>query len=321
MITIREFTGSDADFEAMLAIKNTVYPFMRDSVPRWQHMYHDHPDQIIFRWYMVEHDGRPIGTGGYDQSIRSYDAHHFVLGAEILPDFQGCGYGKALYEHIMDDLQAYAPRQLITRTRQDITRAMRFVLDRSFAPEQWDYEQRLNPQLFDATPFADLETKLAARGIVVRTLRELHTDPQRDCKLYALFEQVAADVPTVGEPTGRPFTAWRDRLFNNPTFLPDGYFVAVHGDDYVGFTQITEGLGNPWEYYQGLTGVLRHYRRRGIALALKVCAIEFAKRNGKTQIKTFNARQNVGMLRINELVGFKRQPPWITLVKRMTAER
>ena len=49
--------------------------------------------------------------------------------------------------------------------------------------------------------------------------------------------------------------------------------------------------------------------------ARKVYAIEYAKQNGKTQIKTFNGKQNTGMLRINEIVGFKRQPPWITLVK------
>ena len=135
----------------MLAIKNTVYPFMRDSVPAGSICTTIIQTEIIFRWYMVEHDGRPVGQAA-TTNLYGATMHHFVLGAEILPDFQGCGYGKALYEHIMDDLQAYAPRQLITRTRQDITRAMRFVLDRGFAPEQWDYEQRLNPQLFDATP-------------------------------------------------------------------------------------------------------------------------------------------------------------------------
>jgi GNAT superfamily N-acetyltransferase len=317
MITIREFTGSDTDFEAMLAIKNAIYPFQRDSVARWQHMYRNHPDFIVFRWYMVEHDGRPVGTGGYDQDGGRFDPHRFVIVAEIDPDYQDRGFGRTLYNRILHDLREYAPQQLTTRTRQDLIRSMRFVIERGFEPVQWDYEQRLNPQEFDAAPFANLELKQAARGIVIRTLPELEHDPQRDRKLYALHGQVLADVPMVGEATDQPFDEWRSRTFNNPTLLPDGYFVAVSGDEYVGYTKITEGLGNPWEYYQGLTGVRRDYRRRGIALALKVRAIEFAKHNGKTQIKTFNGKQNTGMLRINEIVGFKRQPPWITLVKRL----
>jgi predicted GNAT superfamily acetyltransferase len=132
----------------------------------------------------------------------------------------------------------------------------------------------------------------------------------------------------VGKPSTPTFDTWRSRTFDSPTFLPDGFFVAVAGANamvgatetdatYVGLTFLNEGLANAWEYYQGLTGVRTDYRQRGIALALKIRAIEFAKHNGKTQIKTFNGQQNTGMLRINEMVGFKRQPPWITLVKNM----
>lgn len=320
MVSIREFTGSDADFEAMLAIKNAAMPFHRDSVTRWQHMYRHHLDHIVYRWYMIEWNGEAVGTGSFDQNAQSYHPHHFILDADIHPDYQGKGYGKALYERMVADLSAHAPQELSTRTRQDLTRAMRFAIERGFEPAQWDYEQRLNPQSVDTTPFAGLETKLTAQRIVIRTFRELEDDADRDRKLYDLFNQIMADVPMVGEPTTRTFEEWQQRFCNSPTFLPDGLLVALDGAEYVGLTFLNEGLANAWEYYQGLTGVRRDYRQRGIALALKVRAIEFAKSNGKTQIKTFNARQNSGMLRINEIVGFKRQPPWITLVKRMKAE-
>ena len=56
------------------------------------------------------------------------------------------------------------------------------------------------------------------------------------------------------------------------------------------------------------TGVRREHRRQGIALALKLKTIAWAKRIGYSQIQTWNEANNQGMLGINERLGFVRQP-------------
>lgn len=59
------------------------------------------------------------------------------------------------------------------------------------------------------------------------------------------------------------------------------------------------------------TGVIRDYRRRGIALALKVHGIAHAKENGYKKIRTMNESTNRAMLNINERLGFAKRPAWI----------
>lgn len=70
----------------------------------------------------------------------------------------------------------------------------------------------------------------------------------------------------------------------------------------------------------GLTGVRRAWRRKGIALALKLRAIAYARSVGAPVIRTENATTNQAMLAINEALGFAKQPAWITFVKKITDE-
>ena len=55
------------------------------------------------------------------------------------------------------------------------------------------------------------------------------------------------------------------------------------------------------------TGVVRSHRRRGIAKALKVLAIDYAHRQGYQLIKTDNEEHNP-MFQINLALGFQPEP-------------
>jgi GNAT superfamily N-acetyltransferase len=74
-------------------------------------------------------------------------------------------------------------------------------------------------------------------------------------------------------------------------------------------------LAEPGIIYQGLTGVLRDYRGRGIAMALKVRTVRYARANGYREIRTWNDVRNRKMLRINDALGFAKQPASINYVK------
>ncbi|HEX2863294.1 MAG TPA: GNAT family N-acetyltransferase, partial [Deinococcales bacterium] len=102
-----------------------------------------------------------------------------------------------------------------------------------------------------------------------------------------------------------------------PGFLPEGMFLAVTPDgEYAGLTGMMASAAEP-VLYIGLTGVGRAYRRRGVAMALKLRAAAFAAERGIEEIRTWNDSTNRPMLAINEALGFARQPAWVKLRKTM----
>ena len=65
----------------------------------------------------------------------------------------------------------------------------------------------------------------------------------------------------------------------------------------------------------GLTGVLRKYRRKGVATALKHTNLAWAKNQGYESILTSNVDSNEGILSINLKIGFKFMPCWLIFDK------
>ncbi|HEU5317585.1 MAG TPA: GNAT family N-acetyltransferase, partial [Chloroflexota bacterium] len=57
------------------------------------------------------------------------------------------------------------------------------------------------------------------------------------------------------------------------------------------------------------------YRGKGIAMALKVRGVRYAREHGYREIRTNNDTANRPMLRINEAMGFVKQPAWIIFHK------
>ncbi len=70
--------------------------------------------------------------------------------------------------------------------------------------------------------------------------------------------------------------------------------------------------------HTGMTGVLRSHRRQGLATALKVHAIQFAKAYGAKAINTSNEEHNP-MFQLNLALGFAPAPAWLDFEKQMVA--
>jgi RimJ/RimL family protein N-acetyltransferase len=150
----------------------------------------------------------------------------------------------------------------------------------------------------------------------VRSLEELGaSDPVVWRKLYEMWLDVRHDMPIPpGEVrTAVPFEQWRGQL-DVPSLYPAAFFIALDGDRFVGTSQLFRSP-EPEELRTGLTGTVRTHRRRGIALALKIHALTFARQMGFKRTITENSAENVGMLAINQQLGFVRNPAWVRYVK------
>jgi GNAT superfamily N-acetyltransferase len=105
-----------------------------------------------------------------------------------------------------------------------------------------------------------------------------------------------------------------EHTLQSPNLLPDAYFVAVHDGNYVGTSALWASQAGS-DLYTGLTGVKRAYRQKGIALALKLRGIAYARAHAHPLIKTWNESNNRAILSINERLGYAKQPAWISYVK------
>jgi GNAT superfamily N-acetyltransferase len=318
-VRIRTFTSDD--YPAMVAIYSTVFPDYADTVEQWR--FNDERKEPRIRWnrYVAEDPatGEIVAFGNYGQHTDMYHPRKFTIGVTVKPERQGRGIGSALYDHVMAALAEFDPLMVRVQAREDYARGVAFLRKRGFEEEMRDWESRLNVATFDPTAFAGAEERVTGQGLILKSLAELAGDPDRDRKLYELDWTITLDMPAPDTLTKPSYEHFQKNVLENPDFLPDGWFVALDGDRYVGESALWKSQTDN-SLYVGATGVLREYRRRGIAMALKLRAIRHAKSIGCPEIKTWNEQGNRPMLSINEALGFVKQPAWISFAKKLGDE-
>jgi GNAT superfamily N-acetyltransferase len=313
-VTIRPFATED--YEAALAVSNAVYSEYANTVEEWRYSDEHRDPKCYFARYVAERDGEIVAIGECGQNAGMFHPRKFFIGVTVHPDWQGQGIGTSLYDHISSTLETFSPLSFRASTRDAWSQSLNFLAARGYEERMRSWESRLDVAAFDPTPYGDPEARAVAGGIAFTTYDELVGDPERDRKLYELDLALSHDVPHPEPITPISFEFYAARVLHDPDLLPDGWFVAVDRatGQYVGMCQLWHSQASD-DLYNGLTGVLRSHRRRGIALALKLRSIAYAKTKGRPTIKTWNESNNRAMLSINEALGFVKQPAWIDFVK------
>ena len=175
---------------------------------------------------------------------------------------------------------------------------------------------RIAPVMLDLAHFDPARfASPAPDGITFFSYAEAGDTDENRRKLYALDETLDRDVPTNdahSEPP--PFEEWQKR-FDRPEHDGDALLLAANGaGEWIGISQLgfQEQTNIGWTF---LTGVLPEYRGQGIALALKLRALDAALARGCPLILTENHEDNAPMRAINKKLGFAADAPGVSYGK------
>jgi len=306
------------DFPAIAAILRashppTVTPLTAVELEFWDNSVRD---QYQLARTVAEIDGEVVGMAHRQRLISIDQPGKFYGTLAVDPAHQRHGIGTALYDHLLERLQSLDPIMLRARCRVDVINGVRFLRKRGYEEHDREWESFLVLETFDPKPHAGWEESLAKQGITVSTLSDLRKTSGWERPLYDLVIGVQIDMPVHDAYTPFSFEFFMDVVMQLPKMYPDGYFIARDGDRLIGLSILERDLDKPEQLSTDDTGVLSEYRRRGIATALKLQGIGFARQRGFKLIRTFNDVTNRDMLAINERLGFSNYPPWIGFLKR-----
>jgi mycothiol synthase len=179
------------------------------------------------------------------------------------------------------------------RVREDDAESIRFVASRGFEQIGRDVTVRL-----EVTP-GDGEV---APGVV--ELRDEH--------LRGAYEVAAECVPEMALPQhaeAPPFEQWLEGEKRRSAVA----YVALDGDDVVGYANLHLVPALPERLENGFTAVRKSHRRRGLATALKRAQIAWAAGHGYREIVTSMVDGNAAMRAVNERLGYEPLPAWIVV--------
>lgn len=215
---------------------------------------------------------------------------------------RGKGIGGSLYNHMMERVESYGATRLYGEVSEDQSTALAFVERRGFS--KTDHVERMSKlDVADANleGYEGVVERLASQGIEIKTIAEIGMDDEPMLrKIHAAADETSRDVPGSEEFTGFPLEVFMKSL-TAPGSSPEYSWVALDGSTPVGIARM-ERRGSA--SFNGYTGVAREYRGRGIARALKLKTIEWARESGIDSIITGNDMTNERMLSINIPLGY-----------------
>lgn len=326
MITIREVAFSDLDPAEVVALFHRVQPDFALTAEEFRSWESARPARLRSWWIAATVQDRLLGLGSIAQPMYSDREDTCVLRIHVDPDLRRRGTGRALHDMLMSRAAVLDPAEVIVNVLGDQREALGFLERRGYAIVLRSPKVKLDLAGFDTNDWDAARGRVDAAGFeridFARWIAR-RGDETAHRELHALEADITGDVP---HPDGHPivlpgYDEWRTMLSAFPGFRPDGYRLAVAPDGTLaGVSMVWPGQsGGVAE--TGFTGVRRSWRRRGVAIALKADAAEWARSIGATALRTENAEENAGMRAINAALGFAEIPPVLTLRKHLRDPR
>jgi GNAT superfamily N-acetyltransferase len=291
---------TDADLEAMIAVRSAADPDR--PAPRLQNLRHNLSAQKDLVYLVARLDGEPVACGFVYPDLPEYAEGHLV----VVPDARRRGVGSAMLREAGAVARAAGKDELQGEVREDDDLSRAYLERRGYVVVGGEQAVALDLEALEV-PSPSLP-----QGIRIVSLAER---PDLTDALYPVGAEAAEDIP--GQP-GRPtYEQWRATDIDRPTRDAKLFFIALEGDDPVGYAMLDD-YGR--DAFHGLTAVKRDWRRRGVGTALKQTEIAAAKEAGYRRLVTASEERNKPMRDLNAKLGYKPEPSLSTVVLRGPAD-
>ncbi|HEY5885235.1 MAG TPA: sigma-70 family RNA polymerase sigma factor [Pyrinomonadaceae bacterium] len=283
----------------------------------WTHRRQSFDEQRYVRRQYVAEDANSkqiLGYGSIEQTVY-LPRYRLIIVAD--PQHVSNGIADLILDRLLTDLIEVNAVTVSCREHASQTQLFSFLKDRGFTEVETVLDLRLDVTGVDASRLKSVSESVEGQGVIISTLaEELMRDPNCVEKLYALSTALHQDDPARSPLAPPGYNAREAGLWlDMPYVLPNAYFIARQGDQYVGVSGVSLFEALPGGLTQSFTGVIRERRRQGIATALMLRAINYAALHNYQLIQSFTRPIQSAMLVLNRKLGFQELSGSITLEK------
>jgi GNAT superfamily N-acetyltransferase len=294
---IREFRPDDA--EAVSAILHEEPQPQAITPAGLIYWLEAQPERARPRMFVADDDGRIVGWAESRLTWSTSKPGVADFWLYVAPGFRGRGIGKALFETVQRRLEEIGAVVLQTWTHNAAGRAL--VETAGFRATGQERMSRLELAEADVAILPALETETKLDGFRLVRLGEVIDDVEG---LHRVYQAASADVPEYFTEDDIRVDEWRIETLEHPQLSRDGSFVVLRRDQPVALAfLVVDEIGNLAA--NEMTGTMPEYRGRGLARLAKLATIRWAKERGLEAILTGNAEANIGMLHLNESLGYR----------------
>ena len=290
MIEIAPIAGY-ADEQLSLDAYNEVWPhaaFGLAEVHSFKSTLLDHVD-------LLAREGGEVVGSGFSGIRPGFPELAFMI-VTVLRGHRRRGAGTALYRATSDWARERGLDTLEVRVADDDSKSLAFAQKRGFVEQR-----REKGVALDLTAIEPPAVQ-APPGIEIVTWAER---PELAHGMFEVSVEASPDVPGYEDEQQEPFEDWLAHEMQGSGDRPEATFVAVAGDEVVGYAKFSLTDAMPTTAHHDMTAVRRAWRKRGIARALKTTQITWAKANGYEQLQTVNDERNTAMRRLNADLGYR----------------
>jgi GNAT superfamily N-acetyltransferase len=283
--------ADDADEQLGLDVYNAVWPQDRIGIAEersFRASLRDHVDLL------ARLDGEVVGC-----AVGAILPHRpelvFAL-VTVLPGRRRRGAGTALYAAVSAWARERGLDTVETIVADDDSESLAFAERRGFV--EHSRERGVSLDLTRIEP----PTVAPPEGVEIATWAER---PELARGMYEVALEAEPDIPGADDTQVVPFEDWLAHDMQGPGDRPEATFVALAGDEVIGYAKFSLTSAQPTTAHHDLTGVKRAWRGRGVARALKATQIAWAKASGYEELRTRNEERNAPIRRLNEEFGYR----------------
>jgi GNAT superfamily N-acetyltransferase len=290
MVEVRACAG-EADEQRSLDVYNAVWPHEAVTMDEVRHFKAAMTAHVDFVAWI---EGEPAGSGFAAIMPQRPEVPNVLL--TVLQEARRQGVGTALYEAISDWVRGHGLDVLEAVVSDEDPESLAFAERRGFREDRREKGVSLKLTGIES-PSVELPD-----GIEIVTWAER---PELAPGLYEVALEASPDVPGSEDEIMEPFEDWLVNDMQGSGDKPDATFLAVAGDEVVGYAKFSLTDAQPKTAHHDLTGVKRAWRGRGIARALKATQIRWAKEHGYEELQTRNDERNAPIRHLNREFGYR----------------